>query len=299
MSHGNWGKTPRSKNHFDHIKQVTRRTVLLATKTPIKSKSNKFLPKKTPMAPWEHREVQATKISFLGQKKMLGHESDWELERRHWLKIWRLGLKVFSKNLHVLNKSSDLWSRQIHPNACPLYTHETANNLEIFNTIYYQPAAPVPAPVPAPTATRTPTRTNKKSHHRTTVPHRPSDTKSPLRSKRSPFLRQVEPTAENRRPNPWPGFLGIIGVEGGPSMWGPQPEFMWMIAINIHDSPGVWHFIHIFILFFSRNPYPKFIMEMSNACYPSCTHPVAPVGTNIIIHQARLKEFSTHTPIQL
>lgn len=132
MSHGNWGKTPRSKNHFDHIKQVTRRTVLLATKTPIKSKSNKFLPKKTPMAPWEHREVQATKISFLGQKKMLGHESDWELERRHWLKIWRLGLKAFSKNLHVLNKSSDFWSRQIHPNACPLYTHklQTTSNIQ-------------------------------------------------------------------------------------------------------------------------------------------------------------------------
>ena len=140
MSHGNWGKTPRSKNHFDHIKQVTRRTVLLATKMPIKPKSNKFLPKKPPMAPWEHREVQATKISSLGgsgapkaqrTKKNVG---SWK-RLRTWKKklIENLTiLPVFSKNSHVLHKSSDLWSRQIHPNACPLYTHklQTTSNIQ-------------------------------------------------------------------------------------------------------------------------------------------------------------------------
>ena len=283
MSHGNWGKTPRSKNHFDHIKQVTRRTVLLATKTPIKSKSNKFLPKKTPMAPWEHREVQATKISFLGQKKCWVMKATENLKEDIDWKFDDLASRCFQKTCMFSTKvliCEAAKSIQMHVHC----THTNCKQPQIFNTIYYQPPA---APVPAPTATRTPTRTNKKSGS-TTFPHRPSDKKSPLRSKRS-------------RPNPCPGFLGIIGVEGGPFHVGlVLPEFMWMIAINIHDSwPGVWHSSIYSSCFFSRNPYPKFIMEMSNACYPSCTHPVAPVGTNIIIHKARLKEFSTHTPIQL
>lgn len=136
MSHGNWGKTPRSKNHFDHIKQVTRRTVLLATKTPIKPKSNKFLPKKNTHGSLGTSRSSGNQNFLFGggsgapkpqrtKKKMLGHESDWEIEN---LTTW----PVFSKNSHVLNKSSDMWSRQIHPNACPLYTHklQTTSNIQ-------------------------------------------------------------------------------------------------------------------------------------------------------------------------
>lgn len=164
MSHGNWGKTPRSKNHFDHIKQVTRRTVLLATKTPIKPKSNKFLPKKTPMAPWEHREVQATKISFLGGGLVLQNPREpkkkcWVMKATERLKIWRLGLcfqktRMFSTKVLICEAAKSI---QMHVHC----THTNCKQPQIFNTIYYQPAAPVPAP----TATATPTRTNKKSHH--------------------------------------------------------------------------------------------------------------------------------------
>lgn len=72
----------------------------------------------------------------------------------------------------------------------------------------------------------------------TTFPHRPSDTKSPLRSKRSRSSAKL-----NQRlppwPNPWPGSRNHR-VEGGPSMW-VLPEFI-QDSLSIHDSwPGVWH----------------------------------------------------------
>lgn len=293
----NWGKTQRSKNHFDHIKQATRRTVLLATKTPIKSKSNKILPKKTPMAPWEHREVQATKISFLGgvwcskgpenQKKCWVTKATENLkEEIHW--TFDDFACVFKK---LACSQQKFWFvKPPNPSKCMSTVHtQTANNLK-YST-------------PSTTSQQHRYQHQQQQEHQqeqtrraTTFPHRPSDTKSPLRSKRSRSSAKL-----NQRlppwPNPWPGSRNHR-VEGGPSMW-VLPEF---IQDNSHKhSWFTWGltFIHIFILFFSRNPYPKFIMEMSNACYPSCTHPVAPVGTNIIIHQARLKEFSTHTPIQL
>lgn len=195
----NWGKTQRSKNHFDHIKQATRRTVLLATKTPIKSKSNKILPKKTPMAPWEHREVQATKISFLGGSGApKAQRTKKNVGSRKRLRTWKkkfiehlTTLPVFSKNLHVLNKSSDLWSRQIHPNACPLYTHKLQTTSNIQHHL-----------LPATSSTGTSTNSNKntnKNKQEEPPPFRIGQvTQSPRCGQNGrvvAFLRQVEPTA--------------------------------------------------------------------------------------------------------
>lgn len=164
MSHGNWGKTPRSKNHFDHIKQVTRRTVLLATKTPIKPKSNKFLPKKNTHGSLGTSRSSGNQNFLFGggsgaPKPQRTKKKCWVMKATERLKIWRLGLcfqktRMFSTKVLICEAAKSI---QMHVHC----THTNCKQPQIFNTIYYQPAAPVPAP----TATATPTRTNKKSHH--------------------------------------------------------------------------------------------------------------------------------------
>ena len=148
MSHGNhsknWGKTPSyPEDRF-------------------KSKSSQNPPKKN--HPWllgNIAKFRQPKFPFWGglvlqrprePKKMLGHESDWELERRNWLNIWRLCL-CFQKTRMFSTKALICGSGQIHPNARPLYTHKLQTTWNIQHHL-----------LPATSSTGTGTSTNSNSN---------------------------------------------------------------------------------------------------------------------------------------